>query len=151
MIQRKSFSKLTLLLFVAGAISLAGIQTVAASPDKDGKMPCPTMKQNCGMSAEMMKAKDAFLQDSRDLRKSMMVKRSEMRAMMQGTNPNPEKVAALAGEIFDIREQLRAKAIANGLPGHGFTGPPGMRPGCNMMMTGGPMMGGAPHHQQGQL
>ncbi len=145
--QRKSFSKIALLLFVAAALSLTGIQTVAASPGKDGKMPCPTMKQDCGMSADMMKARDAFLQDSKDLRKSMMVKRSEMRAMMQGTNPNPEKVGVLAGEIFDLREQLRTKAIANGLPGRGFMGPPGMRPGCNMMQTGGPMMGGALHHQ----
>ncbi len=151
MIQRKSISKIPILLFVVGAISLAGIQTVAASPDKGAKIPCPTMKQNCRMSEDMLKARDAFLQDSKELRKSMMVKRAEMRAMMQGTNPDPEKVADLAGEIFDIREQLRAKAVASGLPGHGFMGPPGMRPGCNMMQTGGPIMNGSPHHQRGEL
>ena len=152
MMQRKSFTKTALLLFVAGAISLAGIQSAAASPDKGAQVPCPNMQQNAQMSADMMKARDAFLKDSKDLRKSMMMKRTEMRAIMQGTNPDPEKVAALAGEIFDLREQLRAKAIANGLPGRGFMGPPGMHPACNMMQGGGPMMmGGGPHHQKGQL
>ncbi len=153
MIQRKSLTKVTFLLLAGGVISLAGIQTVTASPDKGGGIPCPTMMgQNGQMSEDMVKIRDAFLQDSKELRKSMMVKRAQMRAMMQATNPDPEKVSVLAGEIFDLREQLREKAIKNGLPGHAFMGPMskgmGMRPGCNMMQKGGPMTGGAPHHQQ---
>lgn len=148
MVQKKSLGKLTFLLFVAGAISLAGIQTVTATEDKTLATPCPkSMKQDCQMSKEMLKVRDAFLKDTKELRRNMMVKRSEMRAMMQGTNPDPKKVSTLAGEIFDLREQLRVKAGENGLPGLGFMGHQGMRHGCNMMQqTGGPMMDG-PHHQ----
>lgn len=152
MIQKKSLGKTVVLLLVGGTFALASMQTAFASPGKGQGMPCPkTMKQNCQMSEDMAKARETFLKDSKELRKNMMVKRAMMRAMMHGTNPDPEKVSSLAGEIFDIKEQLRAKAVANGLPPQAFMGHQGMRPGCNKMQDGGPMMGEGPHHQHGQL
>lgn len=142
MIQKKSIGKLTFLLLVAGAISLAGIQDVSANEDEGASMPYHHgMKQGRQLSEEMLKNHDAFLQDTKELRKNMMVKRAEMRALMQATNPDSERVSVLAGELFDLREQLRTQAREKGLPVRAFMGPMGM--GCKMMQSGGPMMGGS--------
>ena len=149
MIQRKYLGKLTLLLFVAASLSFTGIQSVTASQDQEAKKPpCRMMKKDCPMGEEMMQNRDAFLKETKELRKNMMVKRSEMEALMQGTNPNPEQVAVLAGELFDLKEQLREKAQEKGLPGHGLMGPHKMGHGCDMMRSGdGPMMKGRHHGQ----
>jgi len=165
MMQKKSLAKMTCLLLAGGLISLAAIQTVTACQTHGpgmkglGMMKGQAMMQGTNPMAEMMKSRDAFLKDSQELRKSMMMKRAAMKAMMRSAYPDADKIAKLAGEIFDIREQLRAKAEANGMPGMGMMmgggmmgggmmggmkGPNGMHHGCKMMQGGGPMMGGMP-------
>jgi len=145
MVQKKSLGKLTFLLLVAGAICLVGIQNVSAGEDERASKPYHHgMKQGGQISEEMLNRHDAFLQDTKELRKNMMVKRAEMRAVMQATNPDSERVAVLAGELFDLREQLRMQAMEKGLPGHAFMGSMGMNHGCKKMRNCGPMPGGSP-------
>lgn len=59
---------------------------------------------------------EAFVQDTLDLRKQMAGKRGEYRALMAGQNPDPGKASQLKQELFEIREQLRAKAREHNLP-----------------------------------
>jgi len=156
MMQQKSLMKMTCMLITAGFISLAAIQTVTACQTHGPGRKGPGMKGQAMMQAnnpmmDMIKSRDAFLKDSKELRKSMMMKRMAMKAMMRSANPDADKIAKLAGEIFDIREQLRAKAEASGMPGMGMMMGGGMMGGgmmggmghnCKMMQGGGPMMGG---------
>jgi hypothetical protein len=44
------------------------------------------------------------------IRKQLAVKRSERRALMSQVNPDEKRVAALTGEIFDLRNLLDDKA-----------------------------------------
>ena len=115
------------------ALAVIGLQTAVAAP---GDMKGPGLKHPCPMQGEQLnpetiKARDAFLAETTELRKQMAEKRAAMRALMKGTNPDQEQASKLAGEIFDLREQIRPKAQAAGLP-------PRMMMG---MMGGGPMMG----------
>jgi Spy/CpxP family protein refolding chaperone len=71
---------------------------------------------------------DAFRKDTTALRRTMMSKRVAMRALMNGTNPDPDQAAKLAGELFDLREQMRSKAKERNL-----NLPAG---GCGMGMMG---------------
>ncbi len=70
---------------------------------------------------------DAFLQTTADLRKTLVMKEAEYQALMNSTNPDPAKAGALTGEIFQLRSQIRAKAVEAGLPSfYGRGGNPGM-------------------------
>ncbi len=110
-------------LFVAALTSLvafAGTQTALASEPAPQKG--PGMQHHRGMmdrpqlDEATKKASDALLAETTELRKSMFVKKAEKHALMMGENPDPAQAAKLAGELFDIREQLRTKAVAAGLP-----------------------------------
>jgi hypothetical protein len=73
---------------------------------------------------------EKFLTDTQDLRKQMVVKGAEERALMHSRNVNTEMVAKVAGELFDLRTALHEKARAAGLaaPFRGM-GREGMGPG----------------------
>ena len=86
---------------------------------------------------------DKFYAETKDLRKQMVMKHAEEVALMNAANPDAAKVAKLAGEIFDLRATLQAKAEAAGVQGLlgcacGHMGQ-GMGPGMGqgMMMKGG--------------
>jgi len=87
-----------------------------------------------------------FFLDTQDLRKQIVVKQSERRAFMQNTNPDPAAVAKLTGELFDLRNDMREKAVAAGVDqyvGPGMMGG-GFGPGRGGYGggRGGRMMGG---------
>ena len=68
---------------------------------------------------------EKFFTETRDLRKQISVARAEKRALMHSQAPDPLAVAKVAGQVFDLKNTLREKAIAAGLPwyfhgrGHG--------------------------------
>lgn len=99
---------------------------------------------NYGQLDAASKAKfDKFYKETQDLRKQMVMKRAEERALMHSTNPDAAKAAKLAGEIFDLRVAIHAKAEATGvqgLMGYGACQGPGMGIG----------MGAGPHHGGGR-
>ena len=70
--------------------------------------------------------REAFMNETVELRKAMTVKKAELRAIMNNDNPDPKRVAELTGEVFDLREQLHNKAQEKGLDKIGF----GRGPGC---------------------
>ena len=90
---------------------------------------------------EASKAKvDKFYDETQDLRKQMVMKRAEERALMSSTNPDSVKVAKLAGEMFDLHTTLQAKAEAAGVQGL-----MGCGVGCH-----GPGKGMRPYHGEGR-
>ena len=60
---------------------------------------------------------DKFYDETKDLRKQMVMKHAEEAALMNAAAPDAAKVAKLAGEIFDLRSTIHAKAKAAGVQG----------------------------------
>lgn len=60
---------------------------------------------------------DKFYDETKDLRKQMVMKHTEKEALMHGENPDAAKAAKLAGEIFDLQASMQAKAEAAGVEG----------------------------------
>lgn len=128
------------------AISQAGMAETAqpAQPGPQGKPGVPPCHYQ--MNTEMQKIHDKFLSDTVALRKELAEKNAVMRALMNAGTPDTVKASQVAGELFELREKLRAKAKEAGLPmpmlmmGHGgFDGMPcdgmhGMRSKHHRMM-----------------
>lgn len=83
------------------------------------------------MDPAMQKIHDKFLAETVDIRKQVAEKNAVMRAQMNAGTPDTAKVSQLAGELFELREKLRVKAQATGLP-------------MPMLMMGQGDMGGMP-------
>ncbi len=60
---------------------------------------------------------DKFYDETKDLRKQMVMKHAEEAALMNAANPDAAKAAKLAGELFDLRATIQAKAEAAGVQG----------------------------------
>jgi zinc resistance-associated protein len=67
-------------------------------------------------------AEQNFLKDTAKLRKDLADKEAKYDALTVQPNPNPEQAAELSQEIFEIRNQLRAKAQSYGFAGRGPRG-----------------------------
>jgi len=67
-------------------------------------------------------AEQSFLNDTAKLRKDLAGKEAEYDAMMAQPNPDPKQASKLSQEIFEIRNQLRAKAQSYGFAGRGPRG-----------------------------
>ena len=76
----------------------------------------------------------SFFEETKELRKEIVVKRSELDALMRQDNPDEKKAAELTGELFDLRSQMEEKA------GKAFAGAPrpgyGPGPGWLLRRTG---------------
>lgn len=121
---------------VVGLVGFAGVQIVSAS-DSYGY---------CGQgftdsSAISSKVLDEFRSENSAIRKDIVVKRSELRALYNQDNPNEKRVAQLTGELFDLQNEIEQKATAKGLGslssyGHG----PEMMDGNSSRYGHGPEM-----------
>ncbi len=89
------------------------------------------------MTDEQIQARQTFMTETADIRQALAVKRGEYRALMAGDNPSPEKAGLLAGNIAELKNQLREKAAAAGISfrghgmGHGAKGKMGGMGNCN--------------------
>jgi zinc resistance-associated protein len=140
--------KIIIAAAVTTALTFTGLQAATASPGETKgrgpgfQHPCPGQGQSFDEATQ--KARDTFLSETTELRKSMAEKRAAKRAVMNSTTPDPEKAAQLAGELFDLREQLRTKAKTAGLPAGMMMGMGKMNHGA-MMPCNGQRMGGRHH------
>lgn len=111
-----------------------------------GYCPVAQGQMNQQVDPAVQEQLDKFFLETQDLRKQMVVKQAERRALMQSTNPDPAAASKLAGELFDLQSAMRDKAVAAGVDqymGPGMMGGgfgPGMGP--NGGGRGGRMMGG---------
>ena len=126
-----STKKIALAAILTSGIALAFSQSAMAQNQPDPKAPgkAPGYRQ---LDPAMIKAHDKFLAETVELRKQMTEKQAVMRAIMQADTPDTTQAGQVAGEVFELREKLRAKAQEAGLPfpmmglGMGL----GMGPGC---------------------
>lgn len=88
---------------------------------------------------------DKFYLETQDLRKQIVVKQAERRALMQSTNPDAAAAAKIAGEMFDLQTAMHDKAVAAGVDqyvGPMMMGGGGRGRGMGPGGGGGRMMGG---------
>ena len=52
----------------------------------------------------------AFFEETKEARKEIVVKRSELDALMLQDNPDEKKVANLTGELYDLQTTMQEKA-----------------------------------------
>lgn len=110
---------------------------------------CPKGGPGYAQLDQASKAKlDKYFDETKDLRRQLVMKHAEQRAILRTDNPDPAKAAKLAGEMFDLHSAMQAKAEAAGVEdllgkacdGACPQGKAGMGPhhGRRMMMQGGP-------------
>ena len=137
--------KIMLAAILTSGLTLAISQATFAEPAKTTE-PAPQGKpadqpSQMQMTTEMQKIHDKFLSDTVAIRKELAEKNAVMRALLNAGTPDTVKASQIAGELFELREKLRAKAREAGLPlpmlmmGQGRDGMP-----CDGMMGPG-MMG----------
>ena len=127
--------KIALAAILTSGLALAISQAAIAQPGQPGVPAGKGMGMGMGagmqqMDAATQKAHEKFLADTVELRKQVTEKQAVLRALMNSATPDTAKVGQLSGELFALREQLRAKAQEAGLPY-----PMGM--GCGMGMGHG--------------
>jgi hypothetical protein len=78
---------------------------------------------NWSFSEKDSEKASAFFEETKEIRKEIVVKRSELDALMQQDNPDEKKVAKLTGDLFDLQTMMEEKAekTFEGTPrsGHG--------------------------------
>ena len=140
-----------------GAISFAGVQAASAHGGYNSNN-----YDNCGAystndrtySEKDAEAVDKFRAETNSTRKDIVVKRSELNALLRNDNPDEKKVAKLTGDLYDLETELEAKAETTGVRnryssydhGPSMMGTYGRGRGGHMMDTygrgrGGHMMG----------
>jgi zinc resistance-associated protein len=141
----RSTKKIMVATALTSLLALSGVHSVTASPGTKtpAMQPCPRQAQAAAWQADpaTIKARTAFMNETRNLRKAVAEKRAAMRAIMNSENPDPAKTSKIAGEIFDLREQIRAKAVAAGLPPRMLMGMMGMAGRDMHKICDGPMHG----------
>ena len=130
------------------ALTFAGIQTASAhggryfGSNNYGPGYCGNYyNDSSAYNEEDQAALEKFRDDTKAIRKEIVVKRSELNALISKDNPDETKVAKLTGELYDLEAELDSKAEAAGIDerfayGHG----PGMMRGYGWG-RGGHMMG----------
>ena len=128
---------------IALVLSLATVGIASARGGMGGgmgggmNMNCPQMQGQMGqqMDKATQDKLDAFQRDTQALRKQIIMKHAEMRAMMESDNPNPAAASKISGELFDLQATMQDKAKAAGVSAY-------LGGGCGMGMGHGGMMGG---------
>jgi len=109
---------------IAAIALVLSLATVGIASARGGMGGCMGMGVNCPqaqgqMNQQLDKATqdklDAFQRDTQALRKQIIMKHAEMRAMMQSDNPNPAAASKLSGELFDLQATMQDKAKAAGV------------------------------------
>ena len=130
------------------ALTFAGIQSASAhggryySGNDYGPGYCGTYNSKPrGYTEEYQAAFEKFRDDTKAIRKEIVVKRSELNALLGKDNPDETKVAKLTGNLYDLEAELETKAEAAGIDNrYAYRHGPGMMRGYGWGF-GGHMMG----------
>ncbi len=110
--------KLLIAVAMIGLLGFAGIQIASAH----GGYAQGGGYGNCGQyddgdNTKGNEAWEEFRAETNGIRKSIIVKRSELRALLNQDNPDEKRVAQLTGEVFDLETELNKKAADKGITG----------------------------------
>ncbi len=95
-------------------------------PQMQGQMQGQTFQQLDQATKDKIKQ---FFKDTQPLHKEMAMKRAEKQALMLSDNPDPQAVAKVTGELFELRTAMQEKAELAGVDE--YVGPGRMgRGGC---------------------
>jgi hypothetical protein len=123
--------KLLMAVALVGLIGFAGIQMASAHggySQGGGNGYCGDYSD--GDNTKDTAALEKFHSETTDIRKGIIVKRNELRALMNQDNPDEKRVAQLTGEVFDLENALNKKAADKGITGRSNYGHgPGMMRG----------------------
>lgn len=137
--------KTLVIVGLVAVLGFAGMQHASArgwGGGYGGDFQCPNYGMNYQQLDEATQAKiDAFRAETTELRKRIAMKRAEKQALMYSENPDPQAVANVVGELFDLRTEMQNKAREAGVPMMG-----GKRGGMGM---GAGYHKGPRFHQQG--
>jgi zinc resistance-associated protein len=108
-------------LAILVSLGLVASQALAWGPNYGG---CGMWGPRGGNYGEVnpSTSQQSFLKDTAKLRKDLAGKEAEYDALMAQPNPDPKEAGKLSQEIFEIRNQLRAKAESYGFAGRGPRG-----------------------------
>ena len=136
--------KIAALVLVA-SLATAGIASARGGMGMGMGMGCPQMPQQAYQQLDdaTIGKIEAFERDTQDLRKQIVMKHAEMRALMNNQNTDPAAASKLSGELFDLRAKIEDKAKAAGVAQ--YVG------GCGMGMGMGGCMGKGPHGGRGMM
>ena len=124
---------------LVSAISVAGIHNASANPWGGG--PNKWSGSQCGqcdrsefrgqpqLDEKSTEEYEIFRSETVELRKGIATRKAEKKALRLNDNPDAKRVGQLTGELFDLREQLHAKAQEKGLRNVGYNRGPGQRCG----------------------
>ena len=113
-----------------GVIGFAGIQIASAHGGYFGNN--HAYRGSYSTDARTFTEKDAqalekFRADTNSVRKEIVVKRSELNALLRNDNPDERKVAQLTGDLYDLETELETKAETTGIRGRSsYNHGPGM-------------------------
>ncbi|PIE57582.1 MAG: hypothetical protein CSA33_07635 [Desulfobulbus propionicus] len=110
----KAVSKRMLLaMIVTTGLSFAITEAAVAQHHHHARE--PTWCQGQERNPEKLEKLTAFMKETKSLRKLLAEKRAEMRAIMEAQNPDPALAGKVAGELFEVQEQVRVQAWEKGL------------------------------------
>ena len=110
----RTTKNIALAAVLTSGLALAGTSAIAQAPaDTTAPVTKPGYRQ---VDPQMVKAHTTFLNETVEVRKQLAEKQAMLRAIMAADTPDTAQAGKVAGELFDLREQLRAKAQAAGLP-----------------------------------
>ena len=136
--------KLVTAAAIISVISLAGIQIASAHGGNYSNN-----NDYCGsygtddraITEKDVETIEKFRTETNSVRKEIVVKRSELNALLRNDNPDEKKVAKLTGDLYDLESELNAKAEETGIRGrYAYDHGPGMM-GTYGRGRGGHMMG----------
>jgi len=124
--------KTMLSIALAAIIGMAGFQVAEA---RQGLGPGAAAGPGYGRMAvqpdeDTLKARQQFHDETLQLRRQIVVKQTELQAVLAAQKPDEKRAASLAAELFDLRTQKHQKARELGiaLPGQGLGMGQGMGP-----------------------
>jgi hypothetical protein len=111
--------KLLISTALIGLIGFAGIQ-MASAHGYGGYGYCGDFDRGyTSLNDKDKEALEKFEAETASIRKEIVVKRSELNALMRQDNPDAKRVAQLTGELYDLQTGLDNKAESTGVEGFG--------------------------------
>jgi Spy/CpxP family protein refolding chaperone len=137
----KKMKKLVTAAAILSVIGFAGITAASAHGGffNNGYGYCnPYTANGTAVTKEDAAAIEKFQADTSDIRKEIVVKRSELNALLSNNNPDEKKVAGLTGDLYDLEKELDAKAEkVDAVNRYGYDRGPGYGYGMGYGMMGG--------------
>jgi len=121
----KKNKKLTLALVLVTSITLVGTISAFAHQNFGHGPYGGNFNQGCyqnNLDEKTIEARNKLINETTEIRKQLTIKQSELRALMRSDNPDSKEAGRIAGEVFDLKEQLRAKAEKSDIGGIGPMG-----------------------------